>query len=172
MAAHPAVSLASIASFDGTHLGYNAAGGEVNTVTVSYAARVFTLTDTTASITAAIGCSSVTAHKVTCDGHNNFSESVFGFTIDTGASQHGKDRTFTTKASGGHRLAKCVVPKVVGKPLANAKKAIVAAHCAVGNVSKKHSSKKKKGRVLAQSPKPGKKLANGARVKLTVGTGP
>ena len=42
----------------------------------------------------------------------------------------------------------------------------------VGKVTKKASSLKKKGRVLAQSPKAGKKLVNGTKVKLTVGKGP
>jgi Ca2+-binding RTX toxin-like protein len=53
----------------------------VNTVTVSYASRVFTVTDTTAVITAASGCSSVTEHQVTCDAHNGFLESSVSFVI-------------------------------------------------------------------------------------------
>jgi uncharacterized repeat protein (TIGR01451 family) len=70
------------------------------------------------------------------------------------------------------RVLKCHVPKVVGKKLAAAKSRIRAAHCRVGKITKKKSSRKKKGRVLAQSPKPGKTLPAGSKVKLTVGKGP
>jgi beta-lactam-binding protein with PASTA domain len=42
----------------------------------------------------------------------------------------------------------------------------------VGKVTYKVSKKKKKGYVLAESPKPGKKLKNGTKVNLTVGRGP
>jgi uncharacterized repeat protein (TIGR01451 family) len=70
------------------------------------------------------------------------------------------------------RILKCRVPKVVGKKLAAAKSRIRAAHCRVGKITKKKSSRKKKGRVLAQKPKPGKTLPAGSKVKLTVGKGP
>jgi alpha-tubulin suppressor-like RCC1 family protein len=65
----------------------------------------------------------------------------------------------------------CLVPNVLGKLLAKAKARILKAHCRVGRITKKHSTSKKKGRVLAQSPKPGTKLEKGARVRLTVGKG-
>jgi beta-lactam-binding protein with PASTA domain len=42
----------------------------------------------------------------------------------------------------------------------------------VGKITRKFSSKKKKNRVLVQSPKPGRKLANGHKVNLVVGKGP
>jgi uncharacterized repeat protein (TIGR01451 family) len=64
---------------------------------------------------------------------------------------------------------KCVVPKVVGKKLAAAKKRIKKAHCSVGKIKHKHAAKSKRGKVLAQSPKPGRKLKNHAKVNLTVG---
>jgi hypothetical protein len=64
---------------------------------------------------------------------------------------------------------KCVVPKVVGKTLKAAKAAIKKAHCSMGKVSYASAPKAKRGRVLKQSPKPGKRLAAGARVNLTVG---
>jgi serine/threonine-protein kinase len=65
----------------------------------------------------------------------------------------------------------CVVPKVVGLTLAKAKAKIKKAHCRVGKITKKHSSKKKKGKVLKQSPKAGKHLAAASKVNLTVGKG-
>jgi beta-lactam-binding protein with PASTA domain len=62
-----------------------------------------------------------------------------------------------------------VVPKVVGKRLAAAKARIRRAHCSVGKVTRKRATKARRGRVIAQSPRPGRRLANHARVRLTVG---
>jgi hypothetical protein len=70
------------------------------------------------------------------------------------------------------KVPKCVVPKVVGRTLKKARARIVKAHCKVGKVRKRFSSLKKKGRVLSQRPKPGKRLKNGTKVNLTVGKGP
>ena len=67
---------------------------------------------------------------------------------------------------------KCHVPKAVGLKLGKAKTRIVKAHCRVGKVTRKFSTRKKKGKVLAQKPKRGKTLAKGAKVNLTVGKGP
>jgi uncharacterized delta-60 repeat protein len=65
----------------------------------------------------------------------------------------------------------CVVPKVKGKTLTAAKKAIRKAHCSAGKVTKAFSRKVKKGRVISQKPQPGKKLAAGSKVKLKVSEG-
>jgi beta-lactam-binding protein with PASTA domain len=62
-----------------------------------------------------------------------------------------------------------VVPRVVGKRLAAAKTRIRVAHCSVGKITRKHAAKAKRGRVIAQSPRPGRRLANHAKVNLTVG---
>jgi uncharacterized delta-60 repeat protein len=67
--------------------------------------------------------------------------------------------------------ARCIVPKEKGKALRTAKRALVKAHCKVGKVKKAFSAKVKKGRVIAQSAKPGKKLAPGAKIRLTVSKG-
>jgi uncharacterized repeat protein (TIGR01451 family) len=67
---------------------------------------------------------------------------------------------------------KCKVPKVVGLTLAKAKATIRKAHCGVGKITKKFSSRKKKGHVLSQRPKPGKTVPAGSKVGLTVGKGP
>jgi hypothetical protein len=65
----------------------------------------------------------------------------------------------------------CVVPKAKGKRLRPAKRAIRKAHCSVGKVTRAFSTKVKKGRVISQKPKPGKKLAAGSKVKLKVSKG-
>jgi hypothetical protein len=75
------------------------------------------------------------------------------------------------KAATATFKAKCVVPKLVGLTLKKAKARIKRAHCTVGKVRQKASSKRKKGKVIAQKPKPRKLLAPGARVSLTVGRG-
>ena len=67
---------------------------------------------------------------------------------------------------------RCLVPRVVGLRLRKAKQRIAKAHCRTGKVTRKPSSRKKKGRVLAQRPAPGKDLKSGAKVRLTVGRGP
>ena len=64
------------------------------------------------------------------------------------------------------------MPNVVGKPLARARANIVKAHCRVGAIGSTTSTKKRKGMVVVQRPKPRTKLANGARIKLTIGKGP
>ncbi len=64
------------------------------------------------------------------------------------------------------------MPNVVGKPLAKAKAMIVKAHCRVGTITSTTSTKKRKGMVVAQRPKARTKLANGARIRLTIGKGP
>ena len=65
-AVHPATSVASQASFDGTRILYTAATGEANQVTLTYAAGVLTITDTGVVIVAGNQCASVSASQVTC----------------------------------------------------------------------------------------------------------
>jgi hypothetical protein len=64
---------------------------------------------------------------------------------------------------------RCRVPKVVGRTLGRAATLILRAHCRVGRVSRRHSVRRKRGKVLAQGPRAGKSLVLGARVKLVIG---
>jgi hypothetical protein len=64
---------------------------------------------------------------------------------------------------------RCRVPKVVGRTLGRAATLILRAHCRVGRVSRRHSVRRKRGKVLAQSPRAGKSLVLGTRVKLVIG---
>lgn len=68
--------------------------------------------------------------------------------------------------------AGCVVPRVVGLRLKNAKHRISKALCRTGKVTRKPSSLRKRGRVLAQKPRPHTSLQKGAKVNLVVGRGP
>jgi hypothetical protein len=65
---------------------------------------------------------------------------------------------------------KCGVPYVLGQPLATAKAKITRAHCRVGTVTRV-ASRKKENRVVAQSPRPYRRLKKGARVNLKVSRG-
>lgn len=60
----------------------------------------------------------------------------------------------------------CVVPKLKGKTLKTAKKAIRRANCKVGKVQRRNG---KPGKVIRQNPRPRKVLAPGSKVKITVG---
>jgi chitinase len=63
----------------------------------------------------------------------------------------------------------CRVPNVVGKKLAAARSALVRAHCVIGKVTRRFAGRRHRGRVLAQSRRPGKVVAQGTRVNLVVG---
>ena len=58
-----------------------------------------------------------------------------------------------------------------GKKLAGAKARIKKARCTVGKVTRKHSKRVKKGRVLSQSPRAGVTVPSGSKVKLVVSKG-
>jgi len=64
-----------------------------------------------------------------------------------------------------------VVPNVVGRTLARAKQSLRSHHCRTGTVTRRASSARLKNHVLRQSPRAGRRLANGARVNLVVGKG-
>ena len=66
----------------------------------------------------------------------------------------------------------CVVPNVIGAKLASAQAQIKARHCRVGNLTYIKSSTKKKGKVIRESPNPGKHLGGNAKVNLWLGKGP
>jgi hypothetical protein len=69
---------------------------------------------------------------------------------------------------------KCVVPNLIGKSLARAKKLLAKAHCGVGRLTKKAVKARKgkrtprKGTVTAQSPRAGTKKPAGSKVALTL----
>ena len=65
----------------------------------------------------------------------------------------------------------CNVPAAIGLKLAGASRAIEKAHCSVGEVVSKHASYAP-GFVVRQYPAPGKTLARGSNVQLTVSLGP
>jgi hypothetical protein len=68
-------------------------------------------------------------------------------------------------------LPKCVVPKVMGKSLKAAQRAIRAHNCNVGKIKRAASRTIKKGHVISQRPRSGRRLKHGARVSLVVSKG-
>jgi PASTA domain len=63
---------------------------------------------------------------------------------------------------------RCIVPKLVGKTLTRAKKALSWANCRLGRVTRKKKRGVKKGRVIAQSWSARTPLREGSKVKVTV----
>ncbi len=63
----------------------------------------------------------------------------------------------------------CQVPNVLGKRLTSARTSIKKRHCKIGRVKYVKSSKKRKGKVVRESPVPGKLLGNNAKVNLWLG---
>ena len=62
----------------------------------------------------------------------------------------------------------CKVPQLKGKKLKAAKKKIGKADCKLNKVKKLHDATAKSGKVTKQNPKPGKVLAPGAKIKVTL----
>lgn len=64
----------------------------------------------------------------------------------------------------------CVVPGVQGKTLKQAKRLLRRRSCKLGHVKKVEAPKPKQvGKIIKQAPKPGKILAPGARVRVSLG---
>jgi hypothetical protein len=99
---------------------------------------------------------------------SDWSTVLSGASIGLGAGFDVESPGFAVNTAG---VVQCVVPKVKGKSLAAAKKAIVKGNCRVGKVGYAYSAKVRKGRVISQKPAAGKKLAKGAKVSLAVSRG-
>ena len=65
--------------------------------------------------------------------------------------------------------SRCLVPRVVGKRLGRAVTLILRGRCRVGRVTRRHSVRRKWGKVLAQSRRAGRSFVAGSRVNLVVG---
>jgi PASTA domain len=96
-----------------------------------------------------------------------FREGTYTFKCDVHASMKG---TFVV-AKGVAPPPKCRVPRVIGKRIAPARRAIRARHCRVARV-RYARSKRARGRVISQRPRAGRTLVNGGRVHLVVSRGP
>lgn len=68
-------------------------------------------------------------------------------------------------------LPKCTVPRLRGKLLKGAERALRAHNCAVGKLKRATSRTVRKGHVISQQPKPGRRLRRGTRVNLLISRG-
>jgi thermitase len=99
--------------------------------------------------------------------------------VDSLGSLHGRvatgGRLNACKSLGGCGSAllkpPCQVPNVLGKKLGSARTSINKRHCKIGRVKYVKSLKKRKGKVVRESPAPGRLLGNSARVDLWLGRG-
>jgi len=81
-------------------------------------------------------------------------------TVTTVAGSATSAQTFVYKG--------CKVPQLKGKKLKAAKTSLRKGGCKLGAVKKLHGSTSKSGKVTKQSPKPGKILSPGSKVKVTL----
>jgi hypothetical protein len=66
----------------------------------------------------------------------------------------------------------CRVPDLAGVRVGTARSVLVALHCRVGKLHRRHSASIGKGRVIATSPKGSRPRPSGTRVSLMVSSGP
>lgn len=85
--------------------------------------------------------------------------------MDTGISEQTATATFSLLPKP------CVVPKLKGKTLRLAKRAIRTRNCTLGKVKHATSRKIRRGRVISQKPKAGRRLRHGAKVNFVVSKG-
>lgn len=64
---------------------------------------------------------------------------------------------------------RCVVPNLRGKTLAQARKLLANAHCLLGKVSRQKAKARSRGRVIGERLTPGKRVAAGTKVAVTIG---
>jgi beta-lactam-binding protein with PASTA domain len=68
--------------------------------------------------------------------------------------------------------ARCVVPNLKGKTVAQARRLLAAGRCALGRVTRAHSRLARAGRIVKQSRRPGARLPRGSKVSVVVSRGP
>ena len=85
------------------------------------------------------------------------SSRILNYTASSGAS------------SGSSLAARCTVPNLKNHTLKQARNLLGAAHCSLGTVRAKQTSRTRRGKVIAQHPKPGARLAARSRVSVVVG---
>lgn len=65
----------------------------------------------------------------------------------------------------------CLVPNVKNRPLATARRMILARHCRIGKIRRAYSKHVKKGRVISQKPSPSTLLPDNSKVTLVASRG-
>jgi hypothetical protein len=93
-----------------------------------------------------------------------------GTTLPPSGSPPPTGSTTPPPATTSTRPVRCKVPKLRGLTLKKAKRKLRKAHCRLGKV-RKARSRVKRGRVIAQKPRPRKVLRRGAKVGVTLSRG-
>jgi hypothetical protein len=91
----------------------------------------------------------------------------------------GVDRTFKTRGlpsagppvtpAPGVKRIRCIVPKLRGRRLRGARKALRKGHCKLGRVTRRKARRRLRGRVIRQRPRAGAKRRRGFKVAVVVG---
>ena len=84
------------------------------------------------------------------------------------AMHHNRTTTATFKLMS----TTCVVPKLTGRTLSTAELSIKYNHCSVGRIKHAWSRTTRRGHVISEKPKPGRRLKRGAKVNLVISNGP
>jgi hypothetical protein len=87
------------------------------------------------------------------------------------ASNSGGSATATSDPTTVVPRRPCIVPRVTGRALRAARRAISRAGCRTGRVSSKPHRKARRGTVVGQRPRAGARVARGTRVNLVVSSG-
>jgi hypothetical protein len=81
-------------------------------------------------------------------------------------------QSFVVAARGpGPTRKQCVVPKLRGKRLPAAKRALRQAHCTIGRITRRRSSAVRRGKVISSRPKAKSRRPAGTKVALAVSRG-
>ncbi len=122
------------------------------------------------------GASAVVFGPTPANGFSVDSESQITAVVPARAVNGRVDVTVTTVAGSSAKVdadlfdyTACVVPRLKGKKLRPSKRKLRAGGCRVGKVRKGKGVKARTGKVVKQSPKPGKILAPGSRVNVKLG---
>jgi PASTA domain-containing protein len=139
----------------------------------TYKCRAAGSTTTTATTTTATTTTATTTTATTTTGTSATTTTTGTGTTSTAATTIAAPTTTTTTTDPGATTApaRCVVPNVRNKLLAKAQGALRRAHCRSGRISHAKSSTVRRGRVIFQRPKPGKRIASGGRINLVVSRG-
>jgi hypothetical protein len=133
--------------------------------------------EVTGTATDLVGISKLTVNKrlVTVNGDGSWSTAV---TLKKGrntfnvVATNPAGNSSTASVSITYKPIVCKVPKLAHKTPSAAKAALKLAHCAVGKTTRKQNTRVIAGEIVSSSPKAGTTHKAGAKVDLTVSSGP